>query len=73
MLPKKKRRVGLRVPSFQKSAIRFNADEETAKKLEGFGHLSQNGLGAYELWVDARYDYDEVLDYINSLNVEGEL
>ena len=68
--PKIKRRVGLRTPSFQKAAIVFNADEDAAEKLAEFGHVSKNSTGSYELQVDARFDYEDVLMFINEMNEE---
>ena len=66
--PEMKRRIGLTIPSFQKSFIVFNADEETAGELAEFGQVSENGAGSYTLWVDARFDYEDVLAFINDIN-----
>ena len=47
--------------------ISFHATASAAENFEGFGRLYDDGIyGGYDLYVDPRYDFQEVLDYLKA-------
>jgi len=46
--------------------IHFQASPELAEKLKPFGNVEKLA-DVYSMRVDARYDFDEVLAYVESL------
>jgi len=47
--------------------ISFYATASAAENFEGLGRLYDDGIyGGYDLYVDPRYDFQEVLDYLKA-------
>ncbi len=45
--------------------ITFYATDDAVTEFESFGAISpKNTLGLYELWVDSRVDFEEVVEFI---------
>lgn len=63
--PTLQREVGI-VRIFNRArVITFNATQDSSTEFEGFGNLSYSvSMKYYTLTVDARYDFDEVVKYI---------
>lgn len=66
--PVQKRKAAVRLVSKAANMILFNATEEAAAEFESFGEMElvRNVSGYYSLFVDARYDFDEVLAFIEA-------
>lgn len=65
--PQQKRKVGIRYSNQITSLICFNTDQDTAADLKQYGQLTETIPRRYELWVDACYDFQEVLNHITNL------
>ena len=65
--PQPKRKIGIRGYNQEIRFISIETDPETAKLLEEFGLLTKLEIGGYHLIVDTRYNFQEVLDYILSI------
>jgi hypothetical protein len=44
--------------------ISFNCSPSMLIKMKNFGHITMNNPGFYSIIVDARYEFNEVLEYI---------
>ncbi len=62
--PQPKKEMSVRFSSKMVRHIRVWATTDAAQELVAFGNLTREGADQYYLIVDARYDFDEVLAYI---------
>lgn len=51
--------------------IRFYADPEAIKDFSEFGSILDGFNGAHFLYVNGRYDFDEVVNYIENWGKEA--
>lgn len=64
--PTPKKEVGVLFASKAARHIRFNSTEDAVTEFLSFGKLTIDGRESYSLFVDSRYDFDEVLAYIQN-------
>lgn len=71
--PVMKKKVGVSGFYPERGVISFYADKSMLPLVEGFGSVSaMEGFPHwYAFFVDARFDFSEVLAYIESLNGDG--
>lgn len=64
--PKPKREVSITTiaPTFR--SIYFYASEDAVNDFRSFGSVTSMGKESYRLEVDARYDFQEVVEYIQN-------
>jgi hypothetical protein len=67
-VPAKKRRVGITFKGAEQGVIHLDAAEDVVSQLEQFGTLTPLYGDRKRLQVDSRYDFAEVLAYIEALN-----
>lgn len=67
--PTMKRKLGIIFQDAHQRVILFQADESLTDSLKQFGAITAASgyLSVTSLEVDARYDFDEVLAYVESL------
>jgi len=65
--PKQKRLIGLSSYSRINNRITINTTTDLKKVLEPFGNVYSGPGDTHTLYVDARYDFDDVLDHIRDL------
>ena len=68
--PRMKSKIGIDVSFPSTRSIYFWATQDAAEYLKRFGALRgfDDGSSRYHIEVDARYDFAEVLTYIESVN-----
>ncbi len=66
--PEKKQKLGFIYIDRSQWYMKFNASAEIASKVGGFGKLIDRSRDVFLLFVDRRYDFDEVVAYMESLN-----
>lgn len=65
--PKIKRELAI-MSAFKNSyTIFFYATPDTASSIKEFGKVAFYGNDLYDITIDRRFDFDEVLNYIKSL------
>ena len=65
--PEKKRKVAVSWSNKGMGVIRFYASADVAKEFEGYGDLKlREDGGECRLIVDPRYDFDDVLSYLQN-------
>lgn len=72
--PRIKREVAIESIFPQTQAIHFYASPDAAEELGEFGTTTSGGLikNKYRLQVDARFDFDEVVEYIKNYGEAGD-
>lgn len=66
--PRMKRNIGIRAVFKNQWWIQFDASEFYAGRASAYGRVTRyKGTDTYELRVDSRYDFDEVVAYLKSL------
>lgn len=70
--PQPKQEVAIRVTEKQGRLISMCASQDAIEEFKSFGEVIYQS-GVHYLFVDARYDFDEVLAYIQSYGNEEEL
>lgn len=48
--------------------VSFYATPDAASEFAEFGKLDDEGTSKYILWVDTRYNFNEVVEYIKGYN-----
>lgn len=66
MKPQLKRELAIDIIHRSVNVIIFYASADAAEDFREFGHLQECGKERYSLIVDARYDFEEVLKYIEN-------
>jgi len=70
--PQPKREMAIRAKDPVTRSIFFNASRDAAEELREYGCLSYDAAaGWHVLFVDARYDFDEVVAYIENYGQEA--
>lgn len=72
MKPQPKRTIGIISAHERDWRITFHTDPGTAQNLTAYGRVLNMEGTEYLLIVDSRYDFEEVLAYLESLNKETE-
>lgn len=65
-VPRMRHNIGIRCAIKDQHWVQFNANTAFAVEAEQFGTLT-GAAPTYQLFVDARYDFDEVIAYLESL------
>ena len=68
--PRPEREVAIRATNKEVYFITFNASPDAITELAEFGRIYPVE-GYYELYVDRRYDFDEVVAYIENYGQEA--
>lgn len=70
--PVMKRKIGITCELQITKSVFFDASQEDAEKFKDFGALEKRDReNHWHLKVDARYDFQDILDYIEEINSEN--
>lgn len=64
--PQPKREVGVRGWHDSVRVIYFDASADAIGDFEEFGRIHHSGGSEYQLYVDSRFDFKEVLEYVRN-------